>query len=206
MMPTFTPSGADGLRKPLKYLGAGLAASIGVAAGAFTLAVWLGELKAQRFVEVRVVPVPYVRDAASVRAGKALYDSRCAECHRADGRGRVVIDEPGGYYVRAPNITPHPTSSVAGYTEADWVRAIRHGVDRAGRPLLEMPSEVYSRMNDADFAALVAYTRSLPAAEGETGVVRLSLAKKALYGIGAIGDSAGAIDHRRPTAAKRAAP
>lgn len=194
------------MRKPLKYLGAGLAASIGLAAGAFTLAVWLGELKAQRFVEVRVVPVPYVRDAAAVRAGKALYDSRCAECHGDDGRGRVVIDEPGGHYVRAPNITPHPTSSVAGYTEADWVRAIRHGVDRAGRPLLEMPSEVYSRMNDADFAALVAYARSLPAGEGETGVVRLSLAKKALYGIGAIRDSAAAIDHRLPTAAKRAAP
>ena len=194
------------MRKPLKYLGAGLAASVGVAAGGFTLAVWLGELRAQRFVEVRVVPVPYARDAAAVRAGKALYDPRCAGCHGADGRGRVVIDEPGGYHVRAPNITPHPTSSVAGYTEADWVRAIRHGVDRAGRPLLEMPSEVYSRMNDVDFAALVAYIRSLPAAEGETGGVRLSLAKKALYGIRAIGDSASAIDHRLPPAAKGGAP
>jgi mono/diheme cytochrome c family protein len=193
------------LRKPLKYLGAGLAASIGLAAGAFTLAVWLGELKAQRFVEVRVVPVPYARDPAAVRAGRALYDSRCAECHGADARGRVVIDE-GGHYVRAPNITPHPKSAVAGYTEADWVRAIRHGVDRAGRPLLEMPSEVYSRMNDTDFAALVAYTRSLPAAEGETGVVRMGLVNKALYGIGAIRDSAAAIDHRLPTAAKRVAP
>jgi len=194
------------LREPLKYLAAGLAASIGVAAGAFTLAVWLGEIKAQRFVEVRVVPVPYASGAEAVRAGKALYDSRCAECHGADGRGRVVIDRPGGYYVRAPGITPHPASAVAGYTEADWVRAIRHGVDRAGRPLLEMPSEVYSRMNDADLAALVAYARSLPAAEGETGVVRLSLSKKALYGIGAIADSASAIDHRRPTATQRAAP
>lgn len=194
------------MRKALKYLGAGLAASIGVAAGGFTLAVWLGELRAQRFVEVRVVPVPYASDAAAVRAGKALYDSRCAQCHGADGRGRVMIDEPGGHYVRAPNITPHPTSAVAGYAEADWVRAIRHGVDRAGRALLEMPSEAYNRMYDTDFAAMVAYTRSLPAAEGETAVVRLPLVKKALYGIGAIGDSAGAIDHRLPPAAKRAAP
>jgi mono/diheme cytochrome c family protein len=194
------------VRKPLKYLGAGLAASIGLATGAFTLAVWLGELKAQRFVEVRVVPVPYVRDAAALRTGKALYESRCAACHGADGRGRVVIDEPGGPYVRAPNITPHPSSSVARYGEADWVRAVRHGVDRAGRPLLEMPSEIYSRMNDADFAALVAYTRSLQPAEGETGLVRLPPVRKALYGIGAISDSAGTIDHRRPTAARRLAP
>lgn len=195
------------MRKPLKYLGAGLAASIGVAAGAFSLAVWLGELKAQRFVEVRVVPVPYLRDAAALRVGKTLYQSRgCAECHGADGRGRVVIDEPDGHHVRAPNITSHSASAVAGYTEADWVRAIRHGVDRAGRPLLEMPSEIYSRMNDADFAALVAYARSLPAAEGEPGMVRLPLVRKALYGIGAIDDSAGRIDHRLPPAAKRAAP
>lgn len=195
------------MRKPLKYLGAGLAASAGVAAGAFALAVWMGELKAQRFVEVRVVPVPYARDAAALRLGKALYEARgCAACHGADGRGRVVTDEPGGLYVRAPNITPHPASSVAGYSEADWVRAIRHGVDRAGRPLLQMPSEGYNRLNDADFAALVAYVRSLPAAEGETGVVRLPLLTKALYGIGAIDDSAGRIDHRLPPPAQRKAP
>lgn len=195
------------MRKPLKYLGAGLAASAGVAAGAFTLAVWMGELKAQRFVEVRVVPVPYVRDAAATRLGQALYEARgCGTCHGTDGRGRVVIDEPGGRYVRAPNITPHPGSSVAGYSEADWVRAIRHGVDRAGRPLLEMPSEEYNRLNDADFAALVAYVRSLPAAEGLTGAVRLPLVTKALYGIGAIDDAAGKIDHRLPPPAQRAAP
>lgn len=206
-MPTFPRSGADGLRKPLEYLVAGLAASIGVGAGAFSLAVWMGERKAQRFVEVRVVPVPYARDAAALELGKGLYESRgCAGCHGADGRGRVVADEPGGRYVRAPNITPHPTSSVAGYTEADWVRAIRHGVDRGGRPLLEMPSEEHSRLNDADFAALVAYTRSLPAAEGETGLVRLPLVTKALYGVGAIDDAAGKIDHRLPPAAGRSAP
>lgn len=189
------------------YLGASLAASIGVAAGAMSLAVWLGELRAQRFVEVRVVPVPYVRDPAAIRTGKALYETRgCAECHGAGGRGRVVLDEPGGLYVRAPNITPHPTSAVAGYSEADWVRAIRHGVDRSGRPLLEMPSEIYSRMNDADFAALVAYTRSLPAAEGESGLVRLPLATRALYGIGAIEDAAARIDHRLPPAPARGSP
>lgn len=205
-MPTFAPHRRNGLRRALKYLAAGLAASIGLVAAALSLAVWMGERKAQRFVEVRVVPVPYTRDAAALRLGKSLYESRgCAECHGADGRGRVVTDEPGGLFVRAPNITPHAGGAVAGYTEADWVRAIRHGVDRHGRALLMMPSETYNRLDDADFAALVAHLRGLPAAEGEKASIRLPLLAKALYGVGATQDAAAKIDHRLPPTPPRAA-
>jgi mono/diheme cytochrome c family protein len=187
------------LRTGLKYLAAGAAASIGLGAAAFSLAVWMGEQKAQRFVQVRVVPVPYVRDAQALRLGKYLFESRgCGGCHGMQGRGLVMIDAPDGMLVRAPNITPHPASAVAGYTEGDWVRAIRHGVDRKGRALLVMPSQEYNRLNDGDFAALVAYVRSLPAAEGETALVRLPLLARALYGAGALQDAAGRIDHRLP--------
>jgi mono/diheme cytochrome c family protein len=64
-----------------------------------------------------------------------------------------------------------------------------------------MPSIDYNRMTDADFAALVAYVRTLPPGKGEIGEVRFPLLLQALYGVGVIKDSAETIDHRLPPAA-----
>jgi mono/diheme cytochrome c family protein len=173
---------------------------LAVAAGAaFYGAAWLGERKLARTVDIRVVPVPYVKDAASLKLGKYLFESRgCSQCHGADGRGLVHIDTPGGLYVKAPNITRGPGGVVSDYNEGDWVRAIRHGVNPQGHALFLMPAEDYNRMNDADFAALVAYTRGLAPVAGESTVMRLPMMVKALYGVGAIRDASEKIDHRKP--------
>lgn len=47
------------------------------------------------------------------------------------------------------------------YTEADWDRAVRHGVGRSGKPLIFMPSQEFWSLSDADLAALLAYYTSL---------------------------------------------
>ena len=181
------------------------AACGGVAAAAISGALLLGDRKLERTVDVRVVPVPFTRDAAAVRRGQHLFESRgCAECHGADGAGRVLVADPNGFYVRASNLTRHPANPVADYAEADWVRAIRHGVDRSGHALLVMPSEDYNRLADADLAALVAYIRSLAPKEGPGGLVRLPAYYKALYGVGLMLDAAEKIDHRRPPPAAMA--
>jgi mono/diheme cytochrome c family protein len=184
--------------KSLKILAVIAVVLLVVAGGAFAAGVWMGERKLERVVEVRVVPVPFTRDPAALRLGKYLFESRgCGECHGMDGRGIVIIDAPNGLYVKSPNITTG-ASVVAGYTEADWVRAIRHGVSPQGRALLIMPGEDFNRLNDADFAAIVAYTRGLPAVTGEGAVIRMPALMKALYGAGVIRDGAEKIDHRKP--------
>ncbi|HET7728501.1 MAG TPA: c-type cytochrome [Usitatibacter sp.] len=185
----------------LKLAAAVLVALAALVAAAFAGATWMGERKRNRTVDVRVVPVAPAKDAAALRQGKYLFETRgCAECHGADGRGKVVVEDPNGLLVRAPNITAGRNGAVGAYDAADWVRAIRHGVAPSGRPLLVMPSEDFNRMSDADLAALVAYTRALPPADGEPGEVRLPPHLKALYGLGVIDDAASRIDHRKPPA------
>jgi cytochrome c553 len=182
----------------LRLSAAALAAAALLAATAFGAALWLGHRKLERTVDIRVVPVAFVKDAASLRLGKYLYQSRgCGECHGPDGHGLVFLDEPGGLRAQAPNISPGPGSVVRGYSEADWVRAIRHGVSPKGRALLAMPSEDYSGLNDHDFAALVAYIRSLPPVAGDGAAIRLPMLVRALYGAGVVRDAAEKIDHRK---------
>jgi mono/diheme cytochrome c family protein len=189
------------LKKALVFTGVFVAVLVLVGAGAFAVLVWLGERKLARSVDVRVVPVAFAKDPASLALGKYLYESRgCGECHGPDGHGLPFIEEPGGMQVKAPNITAGPGGVVGGYGEADWVRTIRHGVSPAGRALVAMPSENYNRLNDRDFAALVAYVRNLPPVAGEPAVLRLPVIVKALHGAGLVKDAAEKIDHRAPPA------
>ena len=184
----------------MKIIAAIIAVIAALAVGAFFGAQWLGERKLARRVDVRVVPVEYApRDPRVLRQGKYLFESRgCGECHGMDGAGRVFIDNADGLYVRTPDITPARLGMTAAYTEADWVRAVRHGVDPSGRALFIMPSEDYNRMHDADFAALVAYVRSLPPGSGQFAEIRMPAKIKALYGAGLIKDAAEKIDHSLP--------
>jgi mono/diheme cytochrome c family protein len=196
----FTNQGTH-VRKALRWLALAVVAVGLVGAAAFGGAVWLGERKRERRVEVRVVPVAFTTDAAALRQGKYLFESRgCGECHGADGAGRVMLDEANGLHVRTPNLTRGEGSPTAAYTEADWVRSIRHGVDPQGRALLVMPSEDYNRLTDADLAAIVGYVRSLPPVKEGRAQVRLPLLLTALYGAGVIPDGAEKIDHRLPPA------
>jgi mono/diheme cytochrome c family protein len=170
-----------------------LAAGAGIAAGA---AVFVSKHKMERIVDVEVTPVDLA--SADLRRGEYLFVTRaCTECHGKDGGGHVMVDDPkGGLLIRAPNIT-RGGSAVASYSDADWLRLLRHGVKPSGRPAFIMPSEDYAQMADEDAAALVSYIRSLPAAPETTAEFRLPLIMKALYAFGVIKDSAEKIDHTR---------
>jgi mono/diheme cytochrome c family protein len=187
------------MRKAAKIAAIVIAGLLVVVATLALLAGWLAERKRTRVIELAVAPVAFVSDEAALKRGKYLFDSRgCMECHGANGAGRAVVDEPGGMYVRSPNITTGPGGVVGKYTEADWVRTIRHGVSGQKHPLFLMPSRDYNRMTDADLAALVAYVRSLPPASGGPAEIRLPLMVKALYAFGQIKDDAENIDHALP--------
>ena len=122
--------------------------------------------------EVTPGPLAIPTDSASIERGRHLASARlmCLDCHGEDLGGRVVVDAmPFGRFV-AGNLTP---GGVGGsYTDADWVRAIRHGIRPNGKSLLFMPTDVFAELGAEDLAAVIAYlktvapvTRSLPPTE-----------------------------------------
>jgi len=159
----------------------------------------LSDRKRTRVVDVTVAPVAYASGETVIARGKYLYRSRgCMECHGDDGAGRDVIDDPGGFHVKSPNISPGPGSVVKTYAEADWVRTVRHGVTPSRHPMILMPSKDYSRLTDQDLAAIVAYVRSLPPAAGTPADIRMPLILKAVYAFDIVKDDAQEIDHALP--------
>ena len=189
------------MRKALKIVAIVVAGLVVLAACLALLASFMSERKRQRTIDVAVTPLAYLSDDSARARGKYLFESRgCAECHGADGRGIVVIDS-GGLYVKSPNISPGAGSVVKSYTEADWVRTIRHGVKPDKHPAIIMPSKDYNRLTDADLAAVVAYVRNLPPAAGEGATIHFPLIVRTLYAVGQIKDDAEEIDHALPPAA-----
>ena len=189
------------MKRVIRFVGWALLVLVVVGLVAAAAAHLLAQRKLNRSIDVNVAPVAFASDDASLARGKYLFRSRgCGECHGDNGAGRLLIDDPGGLRVWTPNITTGPGSAVTKYTETDWVRTIRHGVKPDKRPIMIMPCEDYNRFTDADVAAIVAYVRSLPAVQGETGRVEMPLIVKALYAAGVIPDAPQRIDHTLPPA------
>jgi cytochrome c553 len=116
-------------------------------------------LNQRRNAPSETVSVPL--DVASIQHGQHIAGAIavCTRCH-APNLGGAVIQDNAMARVVAPNLT---SGGVGGtLSDADLARAIRHGVDPAGRPLWMMPSDDYSQLSDADMSALIAYLRSLP--------------------------------------------
>lgn len=62
----------------------------------------------------------------------------------------------------ASNLTAGPGGIGATYSDADWIRAIRHGVGPNRRGLLIMPADEFNQLSDADLASLLQYLKSVP--------------------------------------------
>jgi mono/diheme cytochrome c family protein len=172
-------------------LGAMLAATV-------AYALLQAEHKQHRQVALHIASLQLPEDSASLDRGRYLYLSRgCIDCHGSNGAGRVLIDDGKGMKVRGPNIS-QGAATVANYRVDDWVRIIRHGVKPSGEPALIMPSEDYNRLSNADLAAMIAFLKTLPSAQGGPAIIELPLLVRALYGLGIVKDAAEKIDHSLP--------
>lgn len=101
--------------------------------------------------------------------GLALFSAAgCQGCHtdvKNKGKllagGRAFKTPFGTYY--SPNITPDKTHGIGAWSNADFVRALRDGLNPEGNhyfPVFPYPS--YTGMNDEDILDIRAYLFSLP--------------------------------------------
>ncbi|KJV30782.1 cytochrome c [Pantoea sp. SM3] len=103
-------------------------------------------------------------DAASLIAkGKYLaIAADCGACHTPPNHGDEMS---GGYVISSPlgnivasNITPSKTAGIGNYTEEDFAKAVREGINKQGQHLYPaMPYTSYAKITDADIHALYAY-------------------------------------------------
>lgn len=141
------------------------------------------------------------RTPAQVARGEYLVNLSCIGCHSAAGPdGRPSMQHPlsGGVDMAgaegfgfigamvAENLTPG--GKLAGYSDGELFRALRHSVNQQGHILGFMSFLPYAQLSDRDTEAIIAYLRFLPPtqAAGETGD-RLNFIGAVMLGAGMFG-------------------
>jgi len=109
--------------------------------------------------------------SAAPSAERGVYVFRaagCYSCHtdtknkgQALAGGRALKTPFGTFY--SPNITSDPVHGIGGWSDADFIRALRHGEAPDGSNLFPVfPYTSYTGMTEADMLDLKAYIFSLP--------------------------------------------
>jgi mono/diheme cytochrome c family protein len=174
------------VRRAARLAGIALAvllAALLVAAGA----VYGGsERKLSRRYDVAPAPLRIPADSAAIARGAHLFRSvgTCALCHGDDAGGVVYADMGAMGRIVGTNLTRGRGGVGDSLTDADWVRAIRHGVRRDGTSLIVMPSEVFTHFTDDDLGALVAYLKQVPPVDRELPRTGFGPAGRALLAAG----------------------
>jgi mono/diheme cytochrome c family protein len=125
-------------------------------------------------------------DISAIQRGQHLASAvaLCTECHGANLSGKVFIDDPSIGRIVAPNLTRAKSGIGATFSTADFVRAIRHGVDPSGRQLLLMPSDDYNHFSDADLGAIIAYVKSVAAIDNSLPQSEIRSLGRVLFAVG----------------------
>ncbi|CAN5843547.1 hypothetical protein BH23GEM6_BH23GEM6_09920 [soil metagenome] len=98
--------------------------------------------------------------------------------------------------ISASNLTGGSGGIGGRYSEADWDRAIRHGIGANGRALAVMPSREYFGLSDEDVTALIAYLRSITPVDRELPARKIGPLGRTLYVAGLLpAFAAESIDH-----------
>ena len=134
-----------------------------------------------------------------VAAGQRLAILRgCTGCHGDDLSGQMFVDEFLLGRIAAPNLS----TLIQEYSDAELVRALRHGIARDGRSLLIMPSSMLYHLADDDLGAIIAWLRTVPPVSDEWGQRKVGIMGRMGLAMGQFHVEASMYDHRAPRVPK----
>jgi mono/diheme cytochrome c family protein len=161
------------MRRIMKWLGVGAGSIAGVAMLALGANYGISAQRIAQTYSITPAALTVPADSAGLALGRHMATAigKCAECHGTRYEGKVFLEDPLLGRISAPNITP--AGVTRDYTDADWVRAVRHGVKPDGRSVVVMPSYEFYNYGDEDLAAVVAYMKSLAPVEHTPPSIKL---------------------------------
>ena len=126
-------------------------------------------------------------DAEAIARGEHIAITRgCTDCHTTDLGGKVNMEAPAIGRMAASNLTRGKGGVPADFTNADYERAIRHGLKQNGTSLLFMPTRDFAALTDADVADLIAYMNSKPPVDRESVPSYIGPIGRALFAFGVL--------------------
>ncbi len=189
------------MRKVLKWIGIVIGVLLGLVILVLSVTYVIAGQKLNNTYEITLdlIDIP---DEPSVNRDEwpLIIIEVCEGCHGPDLSGEVFEDDPLFGYFASANLTSGEGGIGRTYSDADYVRALRHGVGPDGKPLLVMPSQLFTKYSDEDLAEIIAYVKNVPPVDNEHGDSRLGPLGRAIIVFNLFPDllPAETIDHDAP--------
>jgi hypothetical protein len=141
---------------------------VGLIATAMVAVYFAAEARLNKTYDIPPEAIDVPTDATSLERGRRLTAAvRCTECHAENLGGQIMDDNPViGLFV-ATNLTSGKGGIGGQFSDADWARALRHGVGPDGQSLIITPAQYYYYLSDADLGAMIAYLKRAPPVDNE---------------------------------------
>lgn len=152
------------MNKIFKWIGIMLGSLSGLLLALALVFLILGNMRLNKTYDFPADSVIVPTNDASIARGKHIAETTCAQCHGADlGGVDGWFKMEGVGEVDASNLTTGLGGVGSVYTsDAEYVRAIRHGIDAEGKPIFMPAVLVYQRMSDKDLGTVIAYLKVAP--------------------------------------------
>jgi mono/diheme cytochrome c family protein len=189
--------------RALRWIGIGVLCLVGLVLIAVAGVYIASTIRLNKTYQIAPESIAIPSDAASIERGRHLAMSigQCVDCHGDNLAGKVFLDAPGIVRASSANLTAGEGGAGRTFSDADWVRALRHGVGADGKPLLIMPAQGFNALSPEDLGALIAYVKSVPAIDNVPPPSDVQLLRRALFVAGQIQAlAAETIDHGAPAA------
>ena len=192
--------------KVLKWVGIALGGLVGVLVVLILVLLFIGGSRVNKTYDVTVAGVTVPTDANSAARGEHIVRSYglCVECHGEKLEGELLDEDPVFGRIAPSNLTGGLGGVGGDYSNADWVRAIRHGIGNDGKPLVVMPSQYFNKFSDQDLGDIVAYLKSLPPVDNDLAKTKMKFLGQIITVLDSEILPASMIDHEAPRPASPA--
>ncbi|MBE7436116.1 MAG: c-type cytochrome [Anaerolineales bacterium] len=173
------------MKKIFKWIGIVLASLIGLIIVAGLAMFSIGNSRMNKTYDFPPSDLVLPTDEASLELGRHRAEVLCQGCHGEDLGGDLeFFNDPALGTIQSANLTSGDGGIGSTYTTEDFVRAIRHGIDREGKPIF-MPAVVSTAfMSDEELAAVIAYIKTVPPVDRATNGADFTPLAKILYTAG----------------------
>lgn len=149
------------MKKLLKWVGIITAILFGLVACGAAYFYFASQSRLEKIYNLPAENVTIPTSAAELEYGHHIFQFRgCESCHGEKLEGKVYLSDPALGEVIATNLTSGKGGVGGTYSDADWIKTIRHGVRPTGKPLIFMPSTEFYFLSDADLGAVIVYIKS----------------------------------------------
>ncbi|HLO29010.1 MAG TPA: c-type cytochrome [Anaerolineales bacterium] len=185
------------MRKVFKWIGIVLGSLVGLIVVSAVVLYLMGNVRLNKKYEVAPSDITLPADAASLEYGKHRAETLCEGCHGADLSGvEGWFNAPPIGTIDSANLTSGKGGVGAEFTTEDYVRAIRHGIDREGKPIFMTAVVSTAHLSDEDLGAIIAYLKTIPAVDHQLKPRHFTPMARILLSVGVLGKlPAEAVSH-----------